>query len=477
MQQEGLTEEEKERKRRRKKRENKKWALTLILIACFAVVVSFYAAKGNYYYDHFFENTSFNGIKVGPVTAEEAKEIVQKETSKYQLTISGRGRSETITADDIGLTYVDNGDIDACLDKQNTMMWLPENQKEHDYTLQIESKVNDNKKKKVIDELLCFTGDFVKGPEDATMKKNKKGLYVVEPEKQGCLLDEEKAKKRISEAIDKRETEVDLEEFYIKPKILSDDKTLNHTIDSYNKYLKAKIVFKFGENKEIITGEDLEPYIYKSGDEYLINTDWVSDVVNKWASKYESFGKERVFKTHNGDEIIVPAGGDYGWAMDREKTAKRLRKHVEKGDRGSYKAAWIYKAMGWSNNDLTGTYVEVSIDEQMLYLYKDGECILETPVVTGKSTPDRETIRGCYAIDAKKSPAVLGSLDVQGYESPVDYWCPFNGGQGLHDAPWRDSFGGDIYIYNGSHGCVNIPTSAMATIYNTVEIGTAVVVY
>ena len=479
MQQEEMTEEKllEEREQRHRQREKKKWIFTIILLACFAVVASFYVAKGNYYYEHFFEGTSFNGIPVGSVTAEEAKEIVQKETSTYSLTISGRGRSETVTSEDIGLSYVDNGEIDACLDGQNTLLWLFENQKKHDYPITIDSQVSDSKKKKVIDDLLCFTGDFVKGPENATMKKNKDGLYEVEPEKQGCLLNEEQAKKRISEAIDKRETSIDLEEFYVRPTILSDDKNLNRTINSYNKYMKANIVFKFGDNKEVITGEDLEPYIYKDGDKYAINTNWVPDVVDRWASKYESFGKELVFKTHNGNEVVVPAGGDYGWAMDREKTAKRLTKHVKNGDRGTYKAVWVYKAMGWSNRGLTGTYVEVSIDEQMLYLYKDGEIILETPVVTGTATPSRETIPGCYAIDAKKSPAVLGSLDVQGYESPVNFWCPFNGGQGLHDAPWRDSFGGEIYEYNGSHGCVNIPYDAMAVIYDTVDIGTAVVVY
>ena len=39
----------------------------------------------------------------------------------------------------------------------------------------------------------------------------------------------------------------------------------------------------------------------------------------------------------------------------------------------------------------------------------------------------------------------------------VTYWMPFNGGIGFHDATWRGCFGGQIYIWSGSHGCVNMP--------------------
>ena len=54
---------------------------------------------------------------------------------------------------------------------------------------------------------------------------------------------------------------------------------------------------------------------------------------------------------------------------------------------------------------------------------------------------------------------------------------PFNGGIGLHDAPWRGSFGGQIYKTNGSHGCINLPYDAAKLIYETVSKGYPVVCY
>ena len=54
---------------------------------------------------------------------------------------------------------------------------------------------------------------------------------------------------------------------------------------------------------------------------------------------------------------------------------------------------------------------------------------------------------------------------------------PFNGGIGFHDANWRDTFGGTIYMYNGSHGCVNWPVDKAAEVFDSVKAGMPVVCY
>lgn len=54
---------------------------------------------------------------------------------------------------------------------------------------------------------------------------------------------------------------------------------------------------------------------------------------------------------------------------------------------------------------------------------------------------------------------------------------PFDGGIGLHDATWRNKFGGNIYINKGSHGCVNLPYQTAEYIYENVKVGTKVLVH
>lgn len=41
--------------------------------------------------------------------------------------------------------------------------------------------------------------------------------------------------------------------------------------------------------------------------------------------------------------------------------------------------------------------------------------------------------------------------------APSKIFISFNpDAEGFHDACWRSQFGGDIYLTNGSHGCVNM---------------------
>ena len=65
------------------------------------------------------------------------------------------------------------------------------------------------------------------------------------------------------------------------------------------------------------------------------------------------------------------------------------------------------------------------------------------------------------------------------YEADVDYWMPFAGNVGMHDAQWRASheFGGNYYKEGGSHGCVNLPLQNAKIIYSYVSKNFPVIVY
>ena len=48
---------------------------------------------------------------------------------------------------------------------------------------------------------------------------------------------------------------------------------------------------------------------------------------------------------------------------------------------------------------------------------------------------------------------------------------------GIHDASWRDKFGGQIYKSSGSHGCINVPPKFAKELYSILETDTPVVAY
>ena len=47
----------------------------------------------------------------------------------------------------------------------------------------------------------------------------------------------------------------------------------------------------------------------------------------------------------------------------------------------------------------------------------------------------------------------------------------FQTGIGFHDASWRSKFGGTIYQYSGSHGCINLPVDKAKLLYEKVYKG------
>jgi len=121
---------------------------------------------------------------------------------------------------------------------------------------------------------------------------------------------------------------------------------------------------------------------------------------------------------------------------------------------------------------LYNTFVVVDISSQKLTLYHNNEIIVETNIVTGQQY-EYDTPTGIYSIRKKTTDTFLTGED---YFTHVDYWMPFNGGIGLHDASWRRKFGGTIYEKDGSHGCVNIPPEYADDVFYNVDKGTKVLV-
>ena len=119
-------------------------------------------------------------------------------------------------------------------------------------------------------------------------------------------------------------------------------------------------------------------------------------------------------------------------------------------------------------------FVLVDVSEQRAIFYKNGMRVLADNCVTGDAKKGYHTTVGIHQIIFMDTNRTLkGSYG----EAFVKYWMRFTaGGQGLHDAGWRRNFGSQIYVSNGSHGCVNLPRETAATIFANSYIGMPVIV-
>ena len=120
-----------------------------------------------------------------------------------------------------------------------------------------------------------------------------------------------------------------------------------------------------------------------------------------------------------------------------------------------------------------GTYIDIDKTNQKLTYFENGAAKYITDIVTGNVKAGNSTPSGVYQIQYKQLNRTLKGPD---YESFVRYWMRFVGNVGIHDASWRSSFGGSIYLTNGSHGCVNVPPVMMPYLYESCPEGTVVVV-
>ena len=164
---------------------------------------------------------------------------------------------------------------------------------------------------------------------------------------------------------------------------------------------------------------------------------------------------------------------DYNTAGDYEVKA------VAEDPSGNKTEATAVVTVEAPNYGMGGTYIWVSIADQQLSYFVDGQLALSSPVVTGNAG-NHDTPTGEYSVIYKARNVTLKGQEDNGdeYESFVQYWIAFLGSEyGMHDASWRSEFGGGIYMGDGSHGCINMPESQAAALYDMVEEGTPVFIY
>lgn len=250
-------------------------------------------------------------------------------------------------------------------------------------------------------------------------------------------------------------------------------------VDPYGEdgpYNDLRITLLFGTRTETITADDLSAQTRESDDHELIfDADaYLDSFIERLAATYDTQGQPKRFRTSYGNEITLREG-DFGWKLDQAATKALLLRCLETDQARFLRPIWAHEGISFDDNGIGDSYIEVDLENQKVFFYKDGKKLLETDCVSGTAgDPERETPGGVYNVYYMNSP---DTLDGPGYSEEVTYWMPFYGGYGLHDATWRTEFGKDIYKTNGSHGCINLPLSAARRIYKTIEVGYPVVLY
>ena len=464
-----------------------------VIVSAVALASAGYGYTAWYYRNRFYPGTEFFGIPESGQSVYDVKAAVKSKVDSYSLMLetrkpladgdsaaaSSNQEENIITAEDVGMIYNDNGEIDSVMKNQRSWAWpvMMLAALFGDKNSALETSYDNSMVSDALGRLPCMQKENMISPQDAQVVLTDDGAQV-QTEIYGTTLNREKTEEAVKDALNTGSTYIDLDKLglYENPKINSSDLSLTSQAMTMNKVLGAKILMRFGSRTEVINSETISKFLDKKGNTYTLNEDKVRRYVEKLAVKYDTLQCERDFFTSIGTKITLEAGiGDYGWLMDQEATFEELLEAIRGQKKTTMNPVYTQEAYCRDEGDIGNTYVEISLTNQTMWFYKNGSLIVETPVVTGNPYAGHETPSG--GVWSLKGRMRNQTLVGQGYASPVDYWMPFNGGVGIHDMQSRAWFGGTIYLGSGSHGCVNTPLAAVKLIYDQIEEGVPVVVY
>lgn len=447
-----------------------------IAVAIIAALAAVYVIFAVYFMNHFGFRTSVNGHDVSLLSAAAAISTLTEAAEDYTLTISGRNNlTDTISAADISMTSSDEiAQIGSLISRSRALIWPVSLFRTTEYTTESFVSYDGNALQEKISTLVFFDSSNVTQPQDAQVVYEN-GDFTIQEESQGASPDEEKTYEAIASAIEGLNEQLDLDESgcYKTPSVTKDDPSLAEQVELFSSMANMNITITFGDNSEVIDGGQVSEWLRVVDGKADFDTEAIKTYVDSLAEKYNTYGKKRSFTTNSGETIEITAGS-YGWLLDEDGTVTAITDALSTGKDATIEPVWTQEAAQFGEDDIGDSYAEVDLDSQHVWIYKDGEVVVSTDCVSGKAINGCATPEGIYSIMYKVKDT---NLRGPGYVSHVNYWMPFNGGVGFHDATWRSTFGGKIYVGRGSHGCVNLPLEYADDVYDNVEQGTPVIVY
>lgn len=464
-----------------------------------------YVAGVVYFSGHFYKDVTINGIEVSGMDKTGAKNVLDTFYSNYSLALNTiEDKQIVIDGKDIGIQITLHDDFGKCLKEQKPVAWISNYFKHHEYQVSADVTWDEDQLQDVYKDMKILDSKYMVAPKDAYVGVED-GKFAIIDEVLGSTIKKKVFYSVVEESLATVQSSVDLmeEDCYELPKVYADDAELQDELKALDQYSDCDITLQL-DDLTLEPGMELyEEVLEKKGDSYEISEALVKKYVAKLAKKYDTLETDRTFTTSFDDKKVKVYGYAFGYKMNQEETEQALFKALKSGKSGKVDVVFDEKGITLQGeNDIGDTYIEVNLSEQKVIGYKNGKKIAEGDCVSGKEAAGNGTCIGLYKIQDKLSPTVLRGekkpvtktetkKNKKGkkvtkttttyeyeYESPVTYWIQFNGGIGLHDAAgWRSQYGGSIYYYSGSHGCVNLPLDLAKTLYENFELGDPVVVY
>lgn len=457
------------------KRRKQRLKIAWIIIG---LILLIYLGLAIYFHSHFFPGTTLNGRKAGGATAQKVMDAVTDEIHSYALKIKTRDeKTESISGAEISLEPEWGDEITELVEQQQIFLWPVRMFQKHALTSDTLVDFDEDQLKAAVEKLDCMDASTQIAPENATVSSyDKKNGFTIVSCVMGTTIDNDRMYAAVSDAVNGLKETLSLEKagVYEDPKIQDDNAKLKKAVRKMNRYAKASITFTVGDSSEVLDASTFGDW-FKLDKKLnpVLDDEKVEEYVGTLARKYNTCYSAKTLKTSYGKTVTIPES-HYGWKIDSQAEQEQIKKEIKAGKAVSRDLNYSMTANSHGEHDYGDSYVEINLTAQHLFLYKDGKLIVDSDFVSGNVSQNNATPTGAYGITYTEKNATLRGAN---YETPVTYWMPFAGNVGMHDAYWRSKFGGSIYKYSGSHGCINLPPEVAKVIFEHVEKNYPVLVY
>lgn len=452
--------------------------MIIIGLVVLLVIVSFYSFKSIQYAEQFLPRTKINNINVGGLTIGQANRKINNELSETPF---------AIRLDDTVWKKIQGSELGWQEDHKNELMGIKEKQQPFAWGIQLflekkhqlSSTYDQTKVNQLAENLgaVLVQKNVTRIPtKNATIEWDK-GSFVIAPEKKGTTFDVAAVQKALKTNLDNGKHLLDAEKYYAQPVLTKNDQNLKKQKAKLNRFAKLKAAYKISGKRVDIPSEELQSWLTTNEKaEILLNQEKVTAFVTKLNDTYNTKVNPTQFNSTRRGSVSVPAG-IYNWTINIPAEVSELSAQILKG-KNFERVPLVESDVPNVQTNIGKTYVEVDLENQHMWYYKEGNVQLETDIVSGK--PSTPTPPGVNYITSKSMDQVLRGFNDDGskYASPVSYWVPIDHtGVGIHDSNWQSAYGGDLWMYRGSHGCINTPPDKMAELYPMLEAETPVFIF
>lgn len=439
------------------------------------LIVSFYYGR------RFMPGTVINGTAANAMTVDELNRTLISGNDDYSVTIEFLEDSkEVLSGDDFDYCYDYSDSLNNILASQNQFMWPYYALYPSGYEASGKALFDEGKVISLLSGLPEYSEPYDNKGATVEIKRSTNTFVLVDERKPE--LNEASATKDVINCISNSAAGCDISGDYDEPSTSDDQQKILDNFADLNKVLNSKITLMDDDVKLVIDKSIIASWIktdsnktpvFDDKGKVLLNDEKVDGFVKVISETFGTDGKDRKWEKYKGGTVLLPCKWD-GYIVDEAAEKEALLKSVLKGEMIRREPKYSQEGSGHGNKEVGDTYVEVDLSHQKMYFFKEGKLELESDIVSGCKRYHNDTpsmITKIYFMQEGRT------LRGENYATFVYYWMAFYNHYGLHDATWRGKFGNDIYLTDGSHGCVNLPKDVAAELYGLVEVGTPVVLY